>query len=162
MEEQDRVPEKETLRREELNRLIKIVRNVPKRLQGEQPGTSGRTQKAENLPEIFETEFTNSIGSFGVPEINFKRYMGATGVRYIQMGQTSHMQSDNNWDLEKTIRKAEEKFTTNLKTIATEITNDERILKPLVCLEKNVGTNTRRKQALQETAVNEIRRGILQ
>ena len=62
--------------------------------------------------------------------------MGATGLRYIKMGQPSHIQNDNNWDLEETIRKAEEKFTTNLKTIATETTNDERLLKPLVCLGK--------------------------
>ena len=40
----------------------------------------------------------------------------------------------NNWDLEGTIREAEEKFTPDLK-IATETTNDEK-LKTLVCLER--------------------------
>ena len=38
--------------------------------------------------------------------------------------------------MEETIRQAEQKFTTDLKTIATEATNDETILKTLVCLER--------------------------
>ena len=52
------------------------------------------------------------------------------------MGQASHIQNENKWDLEETIRQAEQKFTTDLKTIATETTNDEKLLKTLVCLER--------------------------
>ena len=52
------------------------------------------------------------------------------------MGQASHIQNENKWDLEETIRQAEQKFTTDLKTIATETTNDEKLLKALACLER--------------------------
>ena len=52
------------------------------------------------------------------------------------MGQTSHVQENNKWDLEETIRQAEQKFTTDLKTIATETTKDEKLLKTLVCLQR--------------------------
>ena len=72
----------------------------------------------------------------GVPAINFKKYIGATGVRYIQTGQASHVQEENKWDLEETIRQAEQKFATDLRTNAKETTNDEKLLKILVCLER--------------------------
>ena len=52
------------------------------------------------------------------------------------MGQASHIQNENKWDLEETIRQAEQKFTTDLKTIATETTNDEKLLKALACLDR--------------------------
>ena len=52
------------------------------------------------------------------------------------MGQASHIQGENKWALEETIRQAQQKFTTDLKTIATETTNDEKLLKSLACLEK--------------------------
>ena len=52
------------------------------------------------------------------------------------MGQASHIQNDNKWDLEETIRQAEQKFTTDLKIIATETTSGEKFLKTLVCLER--------------------------
>ena len=52
------------------------------------------------------------------------------------MGQASHIQGENKWALEEIIRQAEQKFTTDLKTIATETTNDGELLKTLVCLER--------------------------
>ena len=52
------------------------------------------------------------------------------------MGQASHIQGESKWDLEETIKQAEQKFTTDLKTIATETNNDEKLLKTLVCLER--------------------------
>ena len=51
------------------------------------------------------------------------------------MGQTSHVQDNNTWDLEETIRQVKQKFTIDLKTIATETTKDEKFLKA-VCLER--------------------------
>ena len=60
-------------------------------------------------------------------------------MRYVQLGQASLVQDDNNLDLEETIRQAEQKFTTDLKTIATETTNDGKFLKylkTLVCLDR--------------------------
>ena len=52
------------------------------------------------------------------------------------MAQASHVQDDKNGDLEETIRQAGQKFTTDLNTIITQTTNDENLLKPLVCLER--------------------------
>ena len=54
------------------------------------------------------------------------------------MGQASHIQDDNKWDPQETIRQAEQEFTTNLKTIATETTNDQKILRSLVCLKRRL------------------------
>ena len=92
---------------------------MPQKQKGEQLGTSDGTQEAESPPETIETESTSSVESFGVPAIKFTKYLGTTGVRYIQMGQASLIQNDNKWDLEETIRQAEQKLTTGLKTIAT-------------------------------------------
>ena len=93
------------------------VRNMPQKQVGEQPGTSDGRQEAENPPETIESESTSSVESFGVPAINFKKYLGTTSVRYIQMAQASHIQNESKWDLEETISQAEQKFTTDLKTI---------------------------------------------
>ena len=134
MEEQDRETEKETKRRNELHRVIEKIRKTPQK-QENQLETSREIQEQEDSPEA-ETESTSSIESLGVPAINFKKYMGATGVRYIQMGQASHVQEENKWDLEETIRQAEQKFATDLRTIVKETTNDEKLLKTLLCLER--------------------------
>ena len=66
----------------------------PATKQEKQLETSSVTQEQEDSPEI-ETESTSSIESLSVPAINFKKYIGATGVRYIQMGQASHIQEKN-------------------------------------------------------------------
>ena len=42
-----------------------------------------------------ETASTSSNESFGVTAIDFRKYLGATEVRYIQMGQASHVQDNN-------------------------------------------------------------------
>ena len=133
MGEQNKEPEEDTTRRGELNQVIEKSKDMPKTQGGGQPGTNDGTKEAESQPETIEIESLCSVDSFGVPAINSKRYLGSNGVRYIQMGQASHIQNENKWDLEETIRQAEQKFTTDLKTIATETTNDEKLLKPLVC-----------------------------
>ena len=46
--------------------------------------------------------------TFAVPAINFKRYLGATGFRYINMGKGSKIQTNNERDLEETIRQVEQ------------------------------------------------------
>ena len=136
MEEQDKEPEDNTTKREELFRVIEKIRNMPKNQDEGQPETRDNTTEVENQPETNETASISSADLFDVPAINFKRYVGTTGVRYIQMGQASHIQGENKWNLDKTIRQAEQKFTTDLKTIATETTNDEKLLKTSVCLER--------------------------
>ena len=79
------------------------------------------------------------------PAINFKQYLGATGVRYIQMGQASHIETNKSWELEETVRQAEQKFTTDLKTIAAETNDDEKLLKtPGLSGAEYTGANIRR------------------
>ena len=109
---------------------------MPKYQDEGQPETTDNTTEVESQPETNEKDSRSSADSFDVPAINFKRYLGTTGARYIQMGQANHIQGENKWDLEETIRQAEQNFTTDLKTIATETTNDEKLLKTLVCLER--------------------------
>ena len=50
------------------------------------------------------------------------------------MGQASHVQNNDEWNLEETLRQAEQMFASDLKTIATETTNDDKLLKTQVCL----------------------------
>ena len=95
MEEQDKEPDDDTTKREELYRVIEKIRNMPKTQNGGQTGSSDNTPKAGSQPGTNETESTSSADSFDVPAINFKRYLGTTGVRYIQMGQASHIQGEN-------------------------------------------------------------------
>ena len=52
------------------------------------------------------------------------------------MGQASHIQGEKKRDLEETIRQAEQKFTTDVKTIAAETTSDDKLLKTLVCIKR--------------------------
>ena len=77
----------------------------------------------------------DSDPTIAVPAINFKKYLGATSVRYIKMGTASRVQYTEEWDLEETMKQVDQKFSTDLRTIADEITNDEKLLKTLVCLE---------------------------
>ena len=56
------------------------------------------------------------------------------------MGQASHVQEKKEWNMEKTVRQAEQNFSTDIKMIATETTNDHKILKTLVCLERQTTT----------------------
>ena len=52
------------------------------------------------------------------------------------MGQAKYYQIDKKCVLKETIRHAKQKVSTNLETIATESTIDEKLIKTLVCLEK--------------------------
>ena len=61
---------------------------------------------------------TGSENTIAVPAKNFKRYLGATGVRYKNMEKASKIQINSDWDLEETVRQVEHKFATDLKTIA--------------------------------------------
>ena len=136
MEKHSKKSEDEISRREDMHRVIEKIKNTPNKNYEEQPRTSRETRENSESPDTMETASTSSSDSFGVPAINFKRCLGATGVRYIQMGQASHVQDNNTWDLEETIRQAEQKFTSDLKIIATETTNDGKLLKTSVCLER--------------------------
>ena len=52
------------------------------------------------------------------------------------MGTASKVKYEDKWDLEETVRQVKQKFSTDLRTIADETTNDEKLLKTLVCLER--------------------------
>ena len=82
-----------------------------------------------------ETKSSNSDQAIAVPGINFKRYLEATNVRYIQMGTARSVQYNEEWDLEETVRHMKQK-STDLRTIANETTNDKKLLKTQVCLEQ--------------------------
>ena len=136
MRRHNQEPQYETLRRDELHRQIEKMRTTPIK----RPEDQSRASKVFPLeespdesksPDGFETESTSN-NLTDVPAINFKRYLGATGVRYVQMGPSSHIQADKSWDLEETVRQAEHKFTADLKLIAAETTDDENLLKTLV------------------------------
>ena len=127
-------------RKKEFHRIVDKIRNLQKPNetgQGTSRHQTGETQPDPETPE-FEDAETMSSGSentIAVPVINFKRYLGATSVRYINMGKASKVQTNMDWDLEETIHQVEQNFATDLKTIAGEKTDDEKLLKTLVCIE---------------------------
>ena len=132
MENNSRETEEELERKREFHRVIEKIRAKPKR---DETGTSSSRQQPQEQDET-ETTSSDSDQTIAVPTINFKRYLGATSVRYIQMGTASRVQYNEEWDLEETIRQAEQKLSTDLRTIADETTNDEKLIKTLVCLER--------------------------
>ena len=62
-----------------------------------------------------ETGSSDSDNTVAVPAKKFKRYLGAIGVRYINMGKASQVQDSPLWDLEKTVLEVEQTFATDLK-----------------------------------------------
>ena len=64
------------------------------------------------------------------------RFTEISLVMYINMGQASRTQANNDWDLEKMIRQVKQNFATGRRTIAGEPTNDEKLIITLVCLGK--------------------------
>ena len=144
MEKNSKETPEEVARKKEFHRVIEKIRNLPKRdeagpsssnTQQQQPQYEEENINADQRDET-ETMSSDSDQTIAVPAINFKRYLGATSVRYIQMGTASKVQYEDKWDLEETVRQAEQKFSTDLRTIADETTNDEKLLKTLVCLER--------------------------
>ena len=88
--------------------------------QGTSRQQTGEIQHDSEIPDLEdkETMSSGSENTIAVPAINFKRYLDATGVRYINMGKASKIQTSSDWDLEETVRQVEQKFATDLKTIA--------------------------------------------
>ena len=128
-------------RKREFHRVIDKKRNLQKPNetgQGTSRQQTGEIQHDSEIPELedAETLSSGSKNTISVPAINFKRYLGATGVRYINTGKASKIQTSSDWELEETVRQVEQKFATDLKTIAGETTNDEKLVKTLVCIER--------------------------
>ena len=98
MEQHSEKTPEEKSRQEELFRVIEKIINTPIQNNTNEQGTSeDTTDEKEDYSE--ETTSKDSNDSMDVPVINFKKYMGATGVRYIQMGQASHVQENKEWNL---------------------------------------------------------------
>ena len=141
MEGMSRETQEKIERKREFHRVIDKIRNLQKPIETGQGTIRQQTGEIQHNPEIpeFEDAETMSSGSentIALPAINFKPYMGATGVRYINMGKASKVQTNFDWDLEETVRQVEQKFATDLKTILGETTNDEKLLKTVVCIER--------------------------
>ena len=78
-----------------------------------------------------------------VPTINWANYLGVKSVQYIKMGHAPRIQAlePNDWDHENTVRETEKEFATDLQLLMTETTNDPKLLKTLVCLERKQHDN---------------------
>ena len=88
--------------REELFRVKEKICNTTLPNNNKEQGTSGTIQTKETDQLREETMSSNSNDSLDVAAINFKKYLIATGVRYIKMGQASHVQSNNERNLDST------------------------------------------------------------
>ena len=138
-------------RKRDFHRVIDKIRNLPKPNEAG-PSTSNIKQIQPDkvsfdmeTPGFVETESmsSDSDNTIAVPAINFNRYLGATGVRYINRGQVSKVQDDPQWDLKETVRQVDQKFATDLKTITRENRNDVKLLKTLICLERQAPEQVR-------------------
>ena len=73
-----------------------------------------------------------------VPTINWANYLGVKSVQYIKMGHAPRIQAlePKSWEHENTVGDTEKEFATDLQLLRTETTNDSKLLKTLVCLER--------------------------
>ena len=129
MEKHSKETPEEKRRGEELFKVIEKIRNTSIQNNTNEQGASKDVSTEEMEDYSKETTSNNSNDSMDVPEISFKKYPGATGVRKIQMGQANHVQENKEWNLEEAIRQAEQKFATDMKMIAMETTNDDKLQK---------------------------------
>ena len=80
------LPEARTTR-EDLFRVKEKIINTPLPNNENEQGTRGTTHMEETDHQSEETLSTISKNSMDVPAINFKLYLGATGVKHTHMGQ---------------------------------------------------------------------------
>ena len=105
----------------EFHRVINKIRNLPEPKELGQGTSSQQTETTQldlEIPEVEDTETMSSGSENTIAAMNFKRYLGASSVRYINVGKERKIQPDNERDLEETIRHVEQKVATDLKTIA--------------------------------------------
>ena len=90
--------QEEIERKREFHRVINKIRNLQKQSKPEQGTSRQRTEAIQpDLETPFEDAETMSSGSentMAIPDISFKRYLGTTGVRYINMGKASKIQTN--------------------------------------------------------------------
>ena len=85
---------------------------------------------------------SESDKTIAVPAINFKLYLRATVVRYINMAQASEIQGNLNWDLKESVRQVEQKFATDLKTIKGKLQTTKTIEKTSLSGKTDTRANT--------------------
>ena len=85
-----------------------------------------------------ESETDQDPSVLEVPAINWARYVGVKSVQYVKMGHASKVTAmeENNWDLRQAVRETERNFSTDLRLLMNETTNDPTLLKTLVCRER--------------------------
>ena len=97
MEEDERAKSGNTRREKQTRSLVRSdIENqkyTKQNVENEQ-GSSETTPTDKIDYDSEETTSTISNDSMDVPAIIFKKYLGATGVRYIQMEQGSHVQEN--------------------------------------------------------------------
>ena len=108
----NKVTQEKNERKREFHRVIDKIRNLQKPNetgQGTSRQQTGETQPDPEIPEFddAETMSSGSENTIAVPAINFKCYLGATGVKYKNMGKASKKQTNSDWELEETIRQVE-------------------------------------------------------
>ena len=122
-----------------------IDRPTPAQLiQNDKPGTSySNTRQGRITPVPIEegeidSETDKDPSVLEVPAMNWARYVGVKSVQYVKMGHAPKIiaEENKNWDLEQAVRETEKNFSTDLQILMTETTNDPRLLKTLVCLER--------------------------
>ena len=123
------------------SKLWEVIRNVTQAAepvnewQPEGLGTSTMNTEMDqqNTDEEIRSELT-------VQAVDLSKYTGCKSIQYIKMGRASYVQSaeqgKEQWDIAEAVRKADKNFATDLEFLMKETTDDEVLLKTLVCLER--------------------------
>ena len=112
------------------------------RTNNEQPGTSKSSPATQEDIPMEEEEISSDSelapSVLEVPIINWTNYIGIKNVQYIKMGHAPRVQAleQNSCDLAQTVCETEKEFATDLQLLMPETTNDPKLLKTLVCLER--------------------------
>ena len=68
------------------------------------------------------------MSTLEVPDINWAKYAGCKSIQYIKIGHAPKINAEESGDYDQaqTARDVEKKFSTDLKLLVAETTNDER------------------------------------
>ena len=116
MEQQNQESQEDVRRGKELHRVLQTIRNTPIERSKGKTGPSktiriGENSEASKTTKDLKIELTSSNNPIDVPAKKHKRYLKPIGLRYIQMIQARHIQTNKTLEFVETIRQAEQKFT---------------------------------------------------
>ena len=137
MEQQQKQPQQEELPNPPPQQPAQPVQpTTPEAASGSRQNNTPNTEDGEIYSDRDEsTEYEPSI--MEVPAINWAQYVGCKNVQYVRMGNAPKVSAEeNDWDTAATVREAEKKFSTDLALLIKETTNDPKLLKTLVALER--------------------------